>query len=53
MEYKIYHIPNPPDKGFQFSVQSIDQAKAALNVLAYLDLDFSNIRDNNRGEVCW
>lgn len=36
---RIYHIPNPPHKGFFFAVQSIDEAKLALNVCACLDLE--------------
>lgn len=36
---KIYWIPNPPCDPFEFAVQSIQEAKYALNILAYLDLD--------------
>lgn len=47
---KIYWMPNPPCTPFEFGVDSIDQAKNALNILAYLDLEGQETKAQKFGE---
>lgn len=49
LELKVYWIPNPPHKGFEFKVSSLKEAKDAYNILSYLDLDGFETKANSYG----
>ena len=38
IQYRIYHISNPPNRGFRQDVHSPAQAKTLLDLLAHYDL---------------
>lgn len=50
IELKVYWMPNPPCTPFEFAVQSPDEAKDALNILAYLDLDGKETKAQQFGQ---
>lgn len=50
IKLKVYWMPNPPCTPFEFAVQSPDEAKDALNILAYLDLDGQETKAQEFGQ---
>lgn len=48
-ELKLYWMPNPPCKGFEFSVKNLSEAKDGYNILSYLDLDGEETKANAYG----
>lgn len=51
----VYWIPNPPRAAYHYPIESVDQAKLVLDVLAHYDLylDEDIISANYGGLVVW
>ena len=46
---KVYWMPNPPCKPFEFAVNSVEEGKDAYNILSYLDLDGAETKAQKYG----